>query len=54
VSDGLSNKWIARRLHLSEGTVKAHPHNIYQKLGVANRTALAMAMLAASVPGALP
>jgi two-component system nitrate/nitrite response regulator NarL len=40
VSIGLSNKEVGRRLNLSEGTVKIHLHNIYQKVGVANRTAL--------------
>ena len=39
-STGLSNKGIARRLELSEGTVKVHLHNIFQKTGVSNRTAL--------------
>jgi two-component system nitrate/nitrite response regulator NarL len=41
VADGLSNKEVGRRLGLSEGTVKIHLHNIYQKLHVNNRTALA-------------
>jgi two-component system, NarL family, nitrate/nitrite response regulator NarL len=41
VSAGLSNKEIARRLHLAEGTVKTHLHNVYQKARVKNRTALA-------------
>jgi two-component system nitrate/nitrite response regulator NarL len=40
VSEGLSNKHVGRRLKLTEGTVKMHLHNIYQKFGVANRTAL--------------
>jgi CRP/FNR family transcriptional regulator, cyclic AMP receptor protein len=40
VADALSNKEVGRRLELSEGTVKIHLHNIYKKLGVANRTAL--------------
>ena len=31
VSAGLKNKEIARRLHLTEATVKTHLHNIYQK-----------------------
>ena len=30
-SAGLSNKEIARRLHLTESIVKIHLHNIYQK-----------------------
>jgi RNA polymerase sigma factor (sigma-70 family) len=41
VAEGLSNKEIARRLSISEGTVKIHLHNAYNRLGVANRTSLA-------------
>ena len=40
VAGGLSNKDVGLRLNLSEGTVKVHLHNIYQKLGVKTRTAL--------------
>jgi two-component system, NarL family, nitrate/nitrite response regulator NarL len=36
----LSNKLLARRLALSEGTIKLHMHNIYDKLGIATRPAL--------------
>src|SRR5262249_14293149 len=46
VAESLSNKEIGRRLGLSEGTVKIHLHNIYQKVGVTNRTALATLTLA--------
>jgi two-component system nitrate/nitrite response regulator NarL len=42
VSAGLSNKAVGLRLNLTEGTVKIHLHNIYDRLGVANRTALAV------------
>jgi DNA-binding NarL/FixJ family response regulator len=38
---GLSNKVIARKLNLSEGTVKVHLYNIYRKLNISNRTELA-------------
>ena len=38
VSRGLSNRDVARELFLSDQTVKFHLHNIYGKLGVANRT----------------
>lgn len=41
VAEGQPNKVIARHLGLTEGTVKVHLHNIYQKLGIANRAALA-------------
>jgi DNA-binding NarL/FixJ family response regulator len=34
VSDGLRHKEIAEKLFLSQGTVKKHLSNIYQKLGV--------------------
>jgi len=37
VAQGLSNKHIARLLKLSEGTVKIHLHNMYEKLGGVNR-----------------
>ena len=34
---GLSNKIIARQLHISEHTVKFHISSLYSKLGVSNR-----------------
>ena len=42
LAEGLSNKDVGRRLNISEGTVKVHLHNICSKLGVKNRTALAV------------
>ena len=41
VSEGLSNKEIARRLNVSDGTIKVHLHHIFQKLDISNRTTLA-------------
>jgi two-component system nitrate/nitrite response regulator NarL len=41
VSEGLSNKEIGRWLDISDGTIKVHLHNIYQKLAINNRTTLA-------------
>jgi two-component system nitrate/nitrite response regulator NarL len=42
LAEGITNKEIGRRLGLAEGTVKVHLHHIYRKLGIANRTALAV------------
>jgi DNA-binding NarL/FixJ family response regulator len=42
IGDGLPNKTIARRLGISERTVKSHLTNIYQRLGVPNRTQAAL------------
>jgi len=41
---GLSNKELADRLGISEGTVKAHLSRIFQKLGVRGRAELAAAV----------
>jgi len=40
VASGLRNKQIAAKLSITEGTVKIHLHNIYEKLGVKGRTEL--------------
>ncbi len=40
-ASGLRNREISRRLQISEGTVKMHLHNVYRKLKLANRVALA-------------
>jgi len=42
VADGLANKQIARRLGISEKTVKAHLSSVFQRLGVASRTEAAL------------
>jgi DNA-binding NarL/FixJ family response regulator len=44
-AEGLSNKQIARGLGILEGTAKIHLHNIYQKLGISNRTVLTAMVL---------
>jgi two-component system nitrate/nitrite response regulator NarL len=38
---GFKNKAIARELNVTEGTIKVHLHNVYEKLGVPGRSALA-------------
>lgn len=40
ITKGYSNKEIAEKISISPGTVKVHLHNIYQKTGAKNRTAL--------------
>jgi two-component system, NarL family, nitrate/nitrite response regulator NarL len=40
VAAGLRNKTIGERLSISEGTVKTHLHNIYEKLHVGSRSEL--------------
>ncbi len=42
ILSGAANRDIAKAFHLSEGTVKRHLSNIYNKLGVANRLELAL------------
>ncbi|MEV6632460.1 response regulator transcription factor [Actinoplanes sp. NPDC051470] len=42
VGQGLPNKSIARRLGISERTVKAHLTSVYQQLGVTDRTQAAL------------
>ncbi|MFL6140659.1 MAG: response regulator [Labedaea sp.] len=42
VGDGMPNKTIARRLGISERTVKAHLTSVYQQLGVTDRTQAAL------------
>jgi DNA-binding CsgD family transcriptional regulator len=40
VVQGLPNKTIARRLKITEGTIKSHLNKIYDKLGVRGRFAI--------------
>jgi DNA-binding NarL/FixJ family response regulator len=42
LADGLPNKLIARRLEISEKTVKAHLTSIFQRIGVTDRTQAAL------------
>ena len=42
VGRGMRNREIAAALAMSEGTVKVYLHTIYQKLGIENRTELAL------------
>jgi DNA-binding NarL/FixJ family response regulator len=41
IAEGLSNKEIARRLHIATHTVKSHVHNILEKLALHNRLQIA-------------
>ena len=45
VCTGLSNKQFAQQLTVTEGTVKVHLHNVYDKLAIRNRTMLALLAL---------
>jgi DNA-binding NarL/FixJ family response regulator len=49
VCEGFSNKEIARRMEVSEGTIKFRLHLIYQKLAINNRTSLATLALRAEI-----
>lgn len=49
VAAGCANGTIARRLHISDATVKSHLVHIYSKLGVSSRTAAVAAGRAAGI-----
>jgi len=51
VAEGLANKLIARRLGISEKTVKAHLTSIYHALGVTDRTQAALWAHQHGLPG---
>jgi DNA-binding NarL/FixJ family response regulator len=42
VAEGLANKQIARRLGISEKTVKSHLTSVFQRIGVSDRTQAAL------------
>lgn len=42
VREAKANKEIAHALHLTEGTIKEYLHRVFRKLGVKNRTELAL------------
>jgi DNA-binding NarL/FixJ family response regulator len=42
VAEGLPNKVIARRLDISEKTVKAHLTSVFRQIGVTDRTQAAL------------
>lgn len=42
MAEGLRNRAIADRLGISEGTVKVHLHNVYEKLGLDGRLELVL------------
>ncbi|MFY0407778.1 response regulator [Solicola sp. PLA-1-18] len=42
IAQGLANKQIARRLGITERTVKAHAGNVFRHIGVADRTSAAL------------
>jgi len=41
ISEGLSNKEISLRLHISTNTIKSHVHNIMEKLALHTRLEVA-------------
>lgn len=45
LTDGLTNREIAKLLFIEESTVKVHTHHIYDKLGTRSRTALTVQAL---------
>ena len=49
---GFSNGDIAKKLFISESTVKVHVHHVFDKLGIRSRTALALAAAGHAAPRA--
>jgi DNA-binding NarL/FixJ family response regulator len=52
VAIGLRNAEVAERLHVTEGTVKTHLNNIFQKLGLRDRVELALYAVRMGIIGA--
>lgn len=50
VAEGLDNAGVARRLFMSEGTVRNHISSILAKLGLRNRTQVAVAYYRSALP----
>ncbi len=50
IADGLPNRAIAKRLGLSDNTVKFHVQHLFAKLGVKNRTEAALKRATARLP----
>jgi DNA-binding CsgD family transcriptional regulator len=50
VSQGLTNRRIAQRLHVTDKTVEMHLSNIFAKLGVSSRTETAAAVIRGRLP----
>ena len=44
-AEGLSNREIGERLHVSPATIKTHLEKVYEKLGVSDRTQAAVVAL---------
>ncbi len=50
VAEGLTNRQVANRLHISPHTVNTHLRRVFEKLDVSNRTELAATMARFSQP----
>jgi DNA-binding NarL/FixJ family response regulator len=46
IRGGLTNRQISEELNISEGTVKTHLWNLFQKLQVSNRTMISVRLAA--------
>jgi DNA-binding NarL/FixJ family response regulator len=54
VCEAKLNKEIAHELHLTDGTIKEYLHRIFQKMGVRNRTELAVRVVQKGMEGCEP